>query len=94
LFVSKILLLEREFVKSWRRISRLRMLNAIEEDLFHQETLSCKCSRHFGRGLGIAFAKGKATAQVYGDEPVQGLLRMNACDAAELGRKIEVEGKR
>jgi len=45
----------------------------------------------FWSRLGIAFTKGKSS--VYGDEPAR-LLRMNACDAAGLGRKIEVEGKK
>ena len=48
-------------------------------------------SKAFWSKLGIAFTKGKSS--VYGDEPAR-LLRMNACDAAGLGRKIEVEGKK
>jgi hypothetical protein len=35
----------------------------------------------------------KALRSAYGAEPVRG-SKMSACDAAGLGRKIEVEGKK
>jgi hypothetical protein len=87
LFALKILLSEREFVKSWLRDCRLRMSNAdlrgfaVPTRSFPSRNIVNAMPKHFGRWLGIAFTK--STASVYDDEPVQGSKdeRLRCCRA-------------